>query len=291
MQKIALFGAGGQLGSDIARIYEQDSSARLYKFDVQDFKLQDYEKVRQVLSDLKPDFVINTAAFHNVEKCEDQPEEAFLVNAIAVRNLAQLCQQIQATLIHISTDYVFSGKKNSPYLEDDLPGPLSVYGVSKLAGEHFVAAECQKYYLLRVCGLYGVNPCLAKGGQNFVDLMIRLARERGKVRVVNDEILTPTSTLEVARQIKIITQKNPDYGLYHCTAEGYCSWYQFAREIFQQAKIDVVLEEALPQEFAGRVKRPKYSVLENRRLKQAGLNIMRPWQEALNEYLKIKYQL
>jgi dTDP-4-dehydrorhamnose reductase len=189
-----------------------------------------------------------------------------------------------AVLIHVSTDYVFDGSKRSPYEETDCPLPLNVYGNTKLAGEHFVRCVLDKHFVVRTSGLYGKAPCRAKGGRNFVDLMLKLARERGEVRVVDSEWVTPTSTRELARQIVVLSRSDA-YGLYHATAEGACSWHEFAREIFAITNTPVRLKVAGANEFPAKVPRPTYSVLENRALKLQGLNALGTWQDGLREYL------
>ena len=249
----------------------------------------DSGQVQRVLGGLAADVIINTAAMHQVEKCEADPLKAFTVNALGARALALAADAAKARLVHISTDYVFSGGKMEPYLESDCPMPLNAYGNSKLAGELFVRALAEKHYVVRVSGLYGKNPCLEKGGLNFVDLMLKLARERKEVRVVDDEVLTPTATRAVARQILKMLKGNAENGLYHATAEGSCSWFEFAREIFRLSNSPVILHKAAPGEFPAKVPRPKYSVLENANLKRQGLNSMAPWQDALKDYLKEKH--
>lgn len=188
-------------------------------------------------------------------------------------------------MIHISTDYVFDGRAGRPYTEDDLPLPLNVYGNSKLAGEYFVRSGNERHAVLRTSALYGRHPCRAKGGGNFVDLMLRLGRERGEVRVVDSEIVTPTSTRDLARQIAMLSDAGA-YGLFHATAEGSCSWHEFACEIFAASAASVRCLVAAPDEFPAKVPRPTYSVLENARLKQAGLNRFGDWREGLHAYLK-----
>ena len=285
--RIAIIGANGQLGSDVTSVLKENG------YDVSELthneiEISNIDCVDVVLKDIKPDIVVNTAAFHNVPRCEEEPEKAFLVNGVGTMNLARISNDIDATLIHISTDYVFDGEKKSPYVEIDPPAPLNVYGNTKLSGEYFIRAIANKYYILRVSGLYGKNPCRAKGGYNFVELMLKKAKEQDEVRVVNDEFLTPTFTKEVARQISKMLKKMPGYGLYHATAEGSCSWYEFAQAIFEITDTEVNLKEAAPGEFASGVKRPKYSVLENYNLKKAGINIFKHWKESLEEYIKTR---
>jgi dTDP-4-dehydrorhamnose reductase len=221
---------------------------------------------------------------HHVEHCERQPEEAYAVNALGARNLAVVARDLGCVLVHVSTDYVFDGTKTSPYEETDPPLPLNVYGNTKLSGEYFVRSLLPRHFVLRTSALYGKAPCRAKGGLNFVELMLKLARERGEVQVVNDEQVSPTSTQDLAAQIVALSRCD-QYGLYHATAEGSCSWYEFAREIFLLTGTKVKLNVAAPGAFPAKVPRPSYSVLENRALKRRQLNVFRPWQEGLSEYL------
>ena len=186
--------------------------------------------------------------------------------------------------MHVSTDYVFDGSKESPYEEHDAPRPLNVYGNTKLAGEYFVRSITEKHFVLRTSAIYGKSPCRAKGGLNFVELMLKLAKERGEVRVVDSEFITPTPTPELARQMVVLSRCD-SYGLYHATAEGSCSWYEFAKQIFALTNTKVSLKVAGLNEFPAKVPRPKYSVLENRALKSRGLNVFTPWQDGLREYL------
>ena len=213
------------------------------------------------------------------------PLKAFEVNGLGARNLALLANELDYTLFHISTDYVFDGKKKTPYIETDCPFPINVYGNSKLCGENFIRATAKKHFVVRVSGLYGTNPCRAKSGTNFVQLMLRLAKERKEVRVVDDEILTPTFTEDIAQQI-VVLSKVEKYGLYHVTAQGSCSWYKFAAKIFELTGAKVNLLVADPNEFASKVARPKYSVLENSNLKALNVDIMPHWEEGLRKYLK-----
>jgi dTDP-4-dehydrorhamnose reductase len=281
--KIIVIGSNGQLGSDIVRVCA-DEGDEVCSLTHADIEVSSLKSAGGCLRSRVPDVVVNTAAMHHVEKCEQEPGKAYAVNAIGARNLAVVTRDLGAVLVHISTDYVFDGKKGEPYVENDVPLPLNVYGNSKLAGEYFVQTLNPKHFVLRTSALYGEHPCRAKGGQNFVDLMLRLAKERGRVRVVDNELVSPTPTADLAHQIVALTRCNV-YGLYHATAEGSCSWYEFAREIFLFAGIDVKLEVASPTEFPAKVSRPRCSVLENQGLKALGLNQFEPWQEGLHKHV------
>lgn len=282
--KTAVIGADGQLGTDICAAVDK-AGYPLVRLTIEDIDVSRMDSVSGVLKEIKPELVINTAAFHHVEKCEDDPVKAFEVNALGPRNLAMVCNDVDTILMQISTDYVFDGRKPEPYVETDTPMPLNVYANTKLSGEHFVEAIARRYYILRVSGIYGKAPCIGKGGMNFVELMLKLSREREEVRVVDNEILTPTSTVEIAKQVVEMLESSARFGLYHVTAEGSCSWYDFAREIFEITKPKAKLNKAAPGEFAVKVNRPEYSVLENRFLKSQGINIMRHWKEGLRTYL------
>jgi dTDP-4-dehydrorhamnose reductase len=281
--KIAVVGADGQLGVDVAKAFTANGD-EVISLTHADIELSDLDSVSNRLKELRPRIVINTAAMHHVENCEKEPQKAFAVNGVGARNLSLISRELDATLMQVSTDYVFDGAKGKPYVEDDAPRPLNVYGNTKLSGEYFVRAACEKHFVLRTSAIYGKSPCRAKGGLNFVELMLKLARERGKVRVVDSEFVSPTRTTEIASQM-VALSRSDSYGLYHATAEGSCSWYEFAGEIFRLTNTKVTLEAAGPNEFPAKVPRPLYSVLENRALKNQSLNVFKPWQEGLREYL------
>lgn len=285
--RIALIGSNGQLGTDIMS-YFKGKGEDIIGLTQDEIDVCYIDKCEPVILKIKPDLVINTAAFHKVDLCEDEGEAAFKVNAVGVRNLCEVCLKIDAVLMHFSTDFVFGGDKNRmiPYNEDDCPHPISLYGISKLAGEYIIKYMLKKYYLIRTCGLYGHAGSFGKGS-NFVDLMIELAKKGEKIRVVNDQVLTPTSSKDLAEKLYelIYTKK---YGLYHMTNTGQCSWYDFAVEIFKLAGISPDLKPISSEEFAAKAKRPAYSVLDNRNLRAAGIKDMRPWQEALRDYINEK---
>jgi dTDP-4-dehydrorhamnose reductase len=228
--------------------------------------------------------VINTAAYHRVDDIEDQPERAFAVNATGVRNLAVVCRELEATLVHISTDYVFSGRLGRPHREDDPVDPLNVYGVSKVAGEMLLRQAWPRHFIVRSCGLYGVTGSAGKGG-NFVETMLRLAADGRPLRVVDDQVLTPTSTAVLAEQLAALCRTEA-YGTYHATCQGECSWHGFAAEIFTRAGLQVQLSGQTTAEAGSRALRPSYSVLENRALDRLGLDVLPPWEEALARYLR-----
>jgi dTDP-4-dehydrorhamnose reductase len=281
--KITVIGANGQLGTDVVKAFALEGD-EVFSLTHADIDLASIDSVAARMQEIRPEVVVNTAAMHHVENCEKDPALAFAVNGIGARNLAMAAKDAKATVIHVSTDYVFDGEKRSPYDEDDPPNPLNVYGNTKLAGEHFVRSTTDKHFVLRTSAIYGKSPCRAKGGLNFIELMLKLARERGEVKVVDSEFVTPTSTAEIAKQIVALSRSDA-YGLYHATAEGSCSWHEFAKEIFELPKTPVKLHVAGPNEFPAKVPRPKYSVLENSELKRCGLNVFRPWREGLREYL------
>jgi dTDP-4-dehydrorhamnose reductase len=279
--KVALLGANGQLGQDLTHaLAPQDVCA----FTRNDFDVTDHAKVRAVLVDLRPDVVLNTTAYHRVDDCEVHADLAYAVNALAVLNLVRIANEGGAVLVHVSTDYVFDGKARTPYTEESQPFPLSVYANSKLAGEFLVRTLAKKYVLIRTCGLYGAAGSHGKGG-NFVKTMLAKAQRGEQIRVVNDQEVTPTYTLDLANQIAALLPTE-QFGLFHMTNEGSCSWYEFARAIFELTGTDADLVPTTSEIYKTPAIRPKYSVLENARLKALGLNRMRHWRDALAAYLK-----
>jgi dTDP-4-dehydrorhamnose reductase len=279
---LVVIGANGQLGTDlISALGALDRDVVALKRS--DFDVRNHQETATVLEALKPGVIINTAAFHKVEACEDDPEQAFAVNAIAVRNLAIVAERIGASLVHLSTDYVFGGSKNTPYDEDAAPDPVNVYGASKAAGEFFVRSTCSRHLIVRTSGLYGTAGSSGKGG-NFVQTMLRLGRERGTVSVVDDQELSPTFTSDLAGMIGRLVQGQAQ-GLFHVTSSGSCSWCEFARGIFEAAGMTVEVIPIKTSSTGAKVCRPSYSVLSNRRLEKEGFGQMRSWREALAAYL------
>jgi dTDP-4-dehydrorhamnose reductase len=284
--KILLIGARGQLGTDLVKVLAGWSVRALTRAELD---VCDHGQARQAVLGLRPDVVVNTAAFHKVEDCENDPERSFRVNALAPHNLARACAEAQAALVHLSTDYVFGGGTGRPLTEADPTHPLNVYGASKLAGEYLVGQACPRHFVVRTSGLYGVAGASGKGG-NFVELMIRLAREGKPIRVVNDQVLTPTSTADLARRIKHLLQTGA-YGLYHVTSGGQCSWYEFAGRIFELLGLRPDFGPTTTAAQGAKVRRPEYSVLAHAAMEALGLPSMRPWPEAMEGYLKEKGHL
>lgn len=284
--KVAVIGANGQLGTDICEVFATKHS--VMPLTHQDIEIGDIDNVKKVLTEIKADAVICTAAAHNVPKCETEPDTAFKINGMGSLNLAKVSNELGFKLVQYSTDYVFDGRKMKPYIESDAVFPQSVYAITKYAGEQFILNYCTHHFVVRVSGIYGKIPCRAKGG-NFISTMVKLSKEKPEVRVVKDEILTPTPTREIAKNTLSLIETEA-YGLYHMTCEGEVSWYEFARTIFDTLQLKTPLYEASVQDFPLVVKRPFYSVLENHNLKKINLNQMPGWKEALITFLKENYQ-
>jgi dTDP-4-dehydrorhamnose reductase len=278
---VAIIGAAGQLGTDLQRAMSDRSLVPLTHADLD---IRDADAVRRMLDDVRPSAVINTSAYHRVDECEDHPDLAFEVNAIAVRRLAEACGAGGATLVHFSTDYVFSGERSTPWREDDAPLPPNVYAASKLAGEHLVRSAMRRHFVVRTCGLYGAAGSAGKGG-NFVETMLRMAREGKSISVVSDQTAAPTATADLAEKVRELLETEA-YGLYHLTNAGECTWFRFAQEIFTLAGLSPELSPTTSAAFGARAPRPTYSVLDNAALRDTGIIPMRPWPEALAAYLK-----
>jgi len=279
--KLAVIGANGQLGTDLQEVLSVQHE--VVGMNHADIEITDIDSVRKVLSSLRPDIVLNTAAYHIVPEAEKFPDKAFHINGTGTLNLAKVCQDLGIRLVHYSTDYVFDGKKQKPYTEQDSPNPLNVYANTKLAGEYFALNYADRSYVVRVSGIYGRVPCRAKGG-NFITTMIKLAKEKPEVRVVDDEILTPTPTLHIAKNTAALI-KTDAFGLYHMSCEGQCSWYEFAKVIWDTLQLETPLFPASVKDFPPVVKRPFYSVLKNSNLDKLDINEMPNWKLALKEFL------
>ena len=281
--KVLVTGANGQLGTDLCKVLQH---FELIPLTDKDIEISDMSSVKEAFGKYKPDIIINTAAYVRVDDCETEQDEAFLINALGARNVAVVAQELEARLAHISTDYVFggeAGRRTTPYTEFDTPIPLNIYGKSKLAGEDFVRHLCHKHFIVRTSGLFGIAGAIGKGG-NFVETMLRLARERDELRVVNDQVFSPTYTKDLAGKIAQLINTEY-YGIFHITNKGSCSWYEFATEILKQAELKTPIIPVTSDEYPQKARRPRFSVLDNYHLRLLGMDDMRPWQEALKDYM------
>lgn len=282
--RILVIGADGQLGSDLVSVFSR-AGHEVEPSVMDDLDITDREAVARRITASKPHVTVNTAAYTHVDRCESMDEEAFRVNALAVRWLAEACRATKSALVQFSTDYVFDGAKRQPYVEDDPPNPLSAYAISKLAGECY-ARYTEQHFIVRISGLYGRVPSKIKG-YNFVEKMLQLADERPSLSVVHDEVLTPTFALDVARNLAVLIPTGA-YGTYHMTNNGQCSWYEFAQEILRLAGKTTPIVPIVAASWDSPARRPPYSVLENRNLARMGLDQMQHWRQALAEYMQMR---
>lgn len=277
-----VIGATGQLGSDLVRTFDQPGV--LAPLSTRDVDILDAARTRSTLEALRPTCVINTAAYNLVDRAEDDGRSAFALNADAVGSLAAFCQEAGARLVHFSTDYVFDGAKTTPYLETDPAQPVSVYGESKLAGERLALERCERTVIFRVCGLFGLAGSQGKGKGNFVETMLRHAREGRPLRVVSDQVLCPSYTLDLARKVWKVLPKVA-HPIYHLTNAGQVSWYEFARRALELAGAPADLTPVTAAEYGARARRPAYSVLAHAHLSALGEDDLRPWDAALAAYV------
>lgn len=277
MKKLLITGCGGQLGRALNREYEKEQ-VQIINTDVPELDVTDQDAVMRLVREQKPDVIMNCGAMTAVDLCESEYDKAFRINALGPRNLSIAAREVGAKLFQISTDYVFSGDAKKPYVETDQPNPQSVYGSTKLAGEQFVQAFSDRYFIIRTAWLYGE-------GKNFVGTMLRLAQSNDQVRVVGDQAGSPTSAAELAKMMHLL-EPTDNYGMFHGTCEGECSWAEFAEEIFKQAGRPTEVVKITTEEFGAAAKRPAYSVLDNQMLRLTTDFRMQQWQDALSEYLK-----
>ncbi|WP_197081164.1 dTDP-4-dehydrorhamnose reductase [Gordoniibacillus kamchatkensis] len=289
MLKILLLGANGQLGTDLQEVLKDASRYQVQTVRRSDLDMEQPTSVAPYLDQQDFDVLINCTSYHKTDECEDHPLKTYTINSIAVAELAKWCNKQGKLLVHISTDYVFSGENDRPYIEQDTTGAVNVYGISKVAGEQAIAAYHDRYFIFRVSSLFGQAGASGKGG-NFVETMIRLAREGKPLKVVSDQYMSPTHTLDIARAIKTFLDNDVQaYGVYHCSGEGSCSWYDFASEIFRQLGIKADLAPVLSSDYVTKAKRPAYSVLSNNKINS--IHQMPAWTSGLTEYLTRKQYL
>lgn len=276
--KILITGSNGMLGYDLQEVLKNNHELILTTSKTLD--ITDKKHTMEFILNKRPDIVINSAAYTDVDGCEENQDIAYAVNGEGVRNLACTCKEIDCPLVHISTDYIFNGKNDKPWIEEDEIGPISVYGKSKLEGEDAIIETLDKYFIVRTAWLYGIN------GKNFPKTMIELAKNHNEITVVYDEVGTPTYTLDLAKGISELIETE-FYGIYHLTNSGSCSWCEFARYIFDVANIDVKVIPVTASEFARPAPRPNYSVLENKNWIKNGFVPLRSYKEAIKEYIEL----
>jgi dTDP-4-dehydrorhamnose reductase len=279
--RYAVLGATGQLGRDLC----PRLSGEVHALTRDQADLTKPADPRTFLTNLRPDVVINCAAYHFVDRAETEPAAAFTVNAWGVRDLATICHHLNCTLVQFSSDYVFGLDefREIPWREADPPGPVSVYGLSKLAGEYLVRALCPRHFVIRTCGLYGVWGSGGKGG-NFIETMLRLAGQGKPLRIVADQTCTPSYTVDVA-EAAVALLNTEQYGLYHLTNVGSCTWHELATAIFTLSGVDARPAAITSAEFGAPARRPRYSVLSTEAYQTLGLKPLRPWRAALAAYL------
>jgi dTDP-4-dehydrorhamnose reductase len=279
--RVLVIGSSGQLGAELIGAFE---GAHVTGLDHTAIEIESTASIERALQEYRPDVVVNTAAFHNVELCETQPERAFAVNALAVDELAKQASSAGARLVQLSTDYVFDGTSRVPYVENDPIGPLSVYAASKAAGEQFASRRDARHVIVRTSGLYGIRGSRSKG-HTFIDRMLARAEAGEALDVVADVVFSPSYARHVAQAIARVVALDAG-GIYHVTNSGSCSWYEFAQEIFRQANVAPELRTTTAAQFASKVKRPAFSALAHAAMERAGLPPMPPWQEGIREYLR-----
>jgi len=275
--RVIVTGAKGQLGTDVVELFSE-IGYQVYGYGRNELDITDIGQVRKVFNDIRPDVVIHAAAHTKVDLAESEPDQAFLINAYGTRNVAVVAEALGAKLVYVSTDYVFDGTANKPYSEFDTTNPLGVYGKSKLAGEQFVRDLHSKFFIVRTSWVYG------KHGNNFVKTMLNLAKERNELKVVDDQVGCPTYTVDLAKCIFDLIQTEK-YGIYHVSNSGHCSWYEFAKAIFEEAGLNVKVNPCTTKDFPRSAPRPSYSVFEHMALKLNGFDSMRQWRYALREFL------
>ena len=288
--KILITGANGQLGkqleniilkgkSELGFIPDELKGAKVISFSHNELDITDLNLVRKCLHSEKPYAVINCAAMTNVDGCEEKCDLAYKINSLGARNLAMVCDEISAKLVQVSTDYVFDGTDSVPMTEYNITNPVSTYGKTKLEGEKFVREFSSKYFIVRTSWLYGYQ------GKNFVYTIMDLAKKRDEIKVVNDQRGNPTNAEDLAFHIlKLILTE--EYGVYHCTGDGECSWYDFAKKIVEYSNIDCRVNPCTSDEYKRLAKRPTYSSLDNMMLRLTVKDEMRNWEDALKEFIK-----
>lgn len=280
--KVFITGAHGQLGTDIVNLFSRDH--QVIGVSRQELDITDFFQVISGIHRIKPDVIIHAAGYTQVDQAENDHDRAYLVNAFGTRNLAVAAQHVGAKIIYISTDYVFDGKSSIPYKEFDHANPLNVYGRSKLAGEELVKTLSNKYFIVRTSWLFGLH------GNNFVKTMLKLAQNNAEISVVDDQVGSPTNTMDLACFLKELSETEK-YGIYHASNTGICSWYEFAKAVFEEAGIVIKVIPVQSKDFTLPALRPAFSALDHMGIRLNGFSDFRHWREALKEHLALLYRI
>ena len=284
-QRIIVLGATGQLGTDLVEVLRHEDNFEVFPISHQDADCTDPKTVRRTFTQVRPDSVVNCAAFVRVDECEERAGDAFAVNAVGAYNVAKACAEIEALCVYVSTDYVFDGAKNKAYAESDTPNPINVYGASKLAGEYLTRQAARRWLIVRMASLFGKTGARGKGG-NFVETVISKARGGEPIRVINNITMSPTYSRDAAGGLAALL-RNRATGLFHLVNQGACTWYEFAKTISDFVELGNPVHPVSSNEFPARAVRPKNSALIT---EQTGVQL-RPWKDALKAYLVEKGHL
>ena len=277
--KVLVTGVKGQLGYDVVKELEKRGHQPI-GVDRDEMDLMDNEVILTFIMDLKPEAIIHCAAYTAVDKAEEEVEVCYQVNAEATKVIAECAKELNVKLIYISTDYVFDGTKDGEYVETDIPNPINVYGASKLKGEQYVQSLIDNQYIVRISWVFGIN------GNNFIKTMCRLGLERDELNIIHNQVGSPTYTADLA-PLLVGMMETDKYGIYHATNEGFCSWYEFANEIFKQSEIDVKTNPITTNQYPTAAKRPMNSRMSKLKLEQSGFNLLSNWKDSVADYLKL----
>lgn len=276
--KVLVTGVNGQLGYDVVKELKQRGHQAV-GVDRKEMNLTSTEQIKECIENINPEAIIHCAAYTAVDKAEDEEELCRRVNAIATKEIAEYAKVLDIPMIYISTDYVFDGSKDGEYDEEDIPNPINVYGKTKHEGEVYVQELLEKYYIVRISWVFGEN------GNNFIDTMLRLSKDREQLNIINDQIGSPTYTKDLALLLVDMIE-NDKYGIYHATNEGYCTWYEFANEIFNVSNTSIEVNPIVTSEYPTKAKRPMNSKMNKDKLNINGFMKLRSWKDALKDYIE-----
>lgn len=277
MKRVLVTGINGQLGYDVVKELDKRGYISV-GVDKEKMNLTDLSNINSFIKDSNIDAIIHCAAYTSVDLAEDNKELCKIVNSLSVKEIANVCKELDIPLVYISTDYVFDGSKDGEYTESDIENPVNIYGKTKLYGENYVKEILDKYYIVRISWVFGEN------GNNFINTMLRLSKEYKELNIIDDQIGSPTYTKDLAPLLVDMLEIDK-YGLYHATNEGFCSWYEFAKEIFKIKNIDIKVNPISTKDYPTKARRPLNSKMSKQKLIDKGFTPLRNWKEALNEYL------